>query len=67
VDLGRLIDVLFGGDPEIQDPDCPSGRGDFNNDGFPDALDLSGLIDHLFSGGDPPCDPCNPVQSTCAP
>jgi hypothetical protein len=66
VDLGRLIDVLFAGDPTIQDPGCPTVRGDFNNDGFPDAVDLSGLIDHLFAGADPPCDPCDPVQSTCA-
>jgi hypothetical protein len=68
LDLSALIDVLFAGRPEEQDPDCPTSRGDFNYDGFPDALDLSvsGLIDHLFSGGDTPCDPCNPVQSACA-
>jgi hypothetical protein len=67
LDLSALIDVLFAGRPEVQDPGCPTSRGDFNNDDFPDALDLSGLIDHLFAGSDPPCDPCNPVQSTCAP
>jgi hypothetical protein len=67
LDLSALIDVLFAGRPEEQDSTCPTSRGDFDNDGFPTALDLSGLIDHLFAGGDPPCDPCNPVQSTCAP
>lgn len=57
-DVGTLIDVLFAGHPEIQDPGCPTSRGDFNCDGFPTTLDLGGLIDHLFAGGDPPCDPC---------
>jgi hypothetical protein len=66
IDLAALIDVLFRGEPTIQDPGCPVVRGDFNNDTFPDNIDLSGLIDHLFVNGDPPCDPCNPVQSTCA-
>ena len=60
LDLGALIDVLFAGRPEEQDPDCPNTRGDFDCDGFPTALDLGGLIDHLFAGGPPPCDPCNP-------
>lgn len=66
LDLGALIDVLFAGRPEQQDPGCPSSRGDFDNDGFPTALDLAGLIDHLFAGGEGPCDPCNPVPSTCS-
>jgi len=60
VDLGSLIDVLFAGRPEDQDPNCPATRGDFDNDGFPTSVDLGGLIDHLFAGGAPPCDPCAP-------
>jgi hypothetical protein len=67
VDLGALIDVLFGGRVEEQDPQCPTSRGDFSNDGYPDALDLSKMIDHLFAGHPGPCDPCNPVHSSCAP
>jgi hypothetical protein len=60
LDLGKLIDILFAGATDVQDPDCPSPRADFDCDGFSTALDLSALIDHLFAGGDPPCDPCNP-------
>ena len=60
LDLSALIDVLFAGRPEEQDPLCPNSRGDFDCDAFPTALDLSGLIDHLFAGGDGPCDPCAP-------
>lgn len=58
LDLGSLIDVLFAGASDIQDPTCPSTRADFDCDGFPTALDLSGLVDYLFAGSDPPCDPC---------
>lgn len=67
LDLNAMIDVLFFGVPDIQDPGCPSTRGDFNNDDAPDALDLNDFITHLFFGGPGPCDPCNPVQSTCTP
>ena len=35
---------------------------DFDCDGFSTALDLSGLIDHLFAGGAEPCDPCEDVS-----
>ena len=58
LDLGSLIDVLFAGAPNIQDPTCPGARADFDCDGFPTALDLGGLVDYLFAGGDPPCNPC---------
>jgi hypothetical protein len=60
LDLSAMIDILFGGEPDVQDPACPSPRADFDCDGFSTALDMSGLIDHLFSGGDGPCDPCFP-------
>jgi hypothetical protein len=33
-------------------------RFDFDCDGFSTALDLSGLIDHLFAGGEGPCERC---------
>jgi hypothetical protein len=59
LDLGELVDVLFSGAPDIQDPACPNRRGDFDCDGFTTALDLSGLVDHLFDGGPAPCDPCS--------
>ena len=58
LDLGDLIDVLFGGHSETSDPACPISRGDFDASGFPDAIDLGLLIDHLFAGGRPPFDPC---------
>jgi hypothetical protein len=58
IDLGDLIDILFAGAPDIQDPNCPANRSDFDCDGFATALDLGFLIDHLFAGGQGPCDPC---------
>jgi hypothetical protein len=60
LDLSAMIDILFAGDPDIQDPDCPNPRADFDCDGFSTSLDLSGLIDHLFVSGPGPCDPCSP-------
>jgi hypothetical protein len=60
LDLGKVIDILFAGDPDISDPFCPNPRADFDCDGFSTALDLSALIDLLFVSGDPPCDPCHP-------
>jgi hypothetical protein len=60
LDLGNMIDVLFVGKPDIQDPYCPRTRMDFDDDGFATALDLGKLIDHLFVGGPPPADPCLP-------
>jgi PKD repeat protein len=58
LDLSEMIDILFNGHEDVQDPDCPMPRADFDCDGFSTALDLSALVDHLFSGGDGPCDPC---------
>ena len=58
LDLNELIDILFFGGVNPQDPLCPTTRGDFDNSGVPDALDLNDLIDHLFFGGTPPVDPC---------
>jgi len=58
LDLGAMIDILFAGDPDVSDPNCPTTRADFDCDGFSTALDLGGLIDHLFAGEAGPCDPC---------
>jgi hypothetical protein len=58
LDMSELIDLLFGGGEDIQDPSCPSSRFDLDCDGFPTPLDLSVIIDHLFAGGPGPCDPC---------
>jgi hypothetical protein len=58
LDLGNMIDILFAGQIEPQDPNCPLGRADFDCDGFPTAIDLGKLIDHLFAGQPGPCDPC---------
>jgi hypothetical protein len=58
LDLSEMIDVLFAGHTDVQDPTCPSPRADFDCDSFSTPLDLTGLIDHLFASGPPPCDPC---------
>jgi hypothetical protein len=58
VDLGGLIDALFAGGDDPQDPQCVTHRGDLDCDGFTTALDLSVMIDFLFAGGTSPCDPC---------
>jgi hypothetical protein len=60
LDLNGMIDVLFAGDPDIQDPYCPGPRADFDCDGFSTSLDLGYLIDHLYAGDDGPCNPCDP-------
>lgn len=65
LDLSALIDVMFYGATNIQDPDCPASRGDFDNNGAIDALDLNAVIDYLFFGGSGPCNPCDPVQASC--
>jgi hypothetical protein len=58
LDLARMIDILFAGAPDIQDPDCPTTRSDFDCDGFATPLDLAAMIDYLFASGPGPCDPC---------
>lgn len=63
IDLANMIDVLFAGQPDIQDSDCPGTRSDFDCDGFATALDLAAMIDHLFAGGVGPCDPCRCVPN----
>jgi len=65
LDLASLIDILFAGDPDVQDPDCPTRRADDDCDGFTTALDLSIKIDYLFGGGPPPCVPCVVCPAGC--
>jgi hypothetical protein len=60
LDLSVQIDILFAGQPDVQDPSCTKPRADWDCDGFSTPLDLSVLIDHLFAGGSGPCDPCAP-------
>jgi len=57
-DLSFMIDAVFFGGNDPQDPVCNATRGDFNCDGFTDATDLAFLIDHVFFGQPGPCDPC---------
>ena len=67
LDFNTQVDVIFFGATDLMDPNCPATRADFNADGVPDALDLNGLIEYLFFSGDDPCNPCDPIQSTCSP
>lgn len=60
VDLTLLINVIFFGGTDPQDPNCPVTRGDFNANGLTNAVDLTQLIDHIFFGGSGPNDPCAP-------
>lgn len=60
VDLAVVIDIVFFGASDVQDPACPKTRADFNGDGVTDAVDLAILIDHVFFGGAGPTDPCAP-------
>ncbi|MFH1977858.1 MAG: putative Ig domain-containing protein [Candidatus Aenigmatarchaeota archaeon] len=50
LDLAKLIDILFAGEPL---PD-PPWLADLDGDGFPTALDLAIMIDHLFAGDPAP-------------
>ena len=66
IDLNLLIDcVFFNGDCPVTS-NCPTTRADYNADGVPDAVDLNALIDHIFFNGPEPCNPCNPIQGSCA-
>jgi hypothetical protein len=57
-DLQYLIDIVFFGATDVQDPTCPNSRSDFDCSGFSDATDLQFIIDHIFFGGTAPCDGC---------
>lgn len=53
-----VLDIALG---TPQPCDCPN-QGDFEPNGFLDALDLAALIDALYSGGANPHDPDCPVS-----
>ena len=59
LDLGHMIDILFAGHIDTQDPQCLGPRADLDCDGFSTALDLGRLIDYLFAGAPGPCNPCS--------
>jgi hypothetical protein len=59
LDLCRMINVMFHGGVDPQDPLCPTTRTDFDCDCFPTAIDLILMIDHLFCNGPAPCSPCD--------
>jgi len=58
LDIGYLIDILFAGSDDTQDPGCNVTRADFDCDGYATSLDLSKMVDYLFAGAAGPCDPC---------
>lgn len=58
LDLNQMIEILFYGGADVQDPLCPISRFDFDCDTFVSVLDFNDLIDALFYGGPPACDPC---------
>jgi len=63
-DLAFVIDIVFFGQPDIEDPVCPATRADFDANGFADATDLAFVIDHVFFGQPGPPDPCA-VDTEC--
>jgi len=58
VDLAIVIDIVFFGQPDVQDQFCQTTRADFDCNELTDAVDLAFLIDHVFFGGAGPCDGC---------
>ena len=58
VAISSLIDIVFFGAPEPQDPKCPLGRGDVDCNGVTDAIELAEVIEEVFFGGPGACDPC---------
>jgi uncharacterized delta-60 repeat protein len=58
LDLAAVIDALFAGSDNPQDPDCQTFRYDADCDGATTSLDLAAVIDYLYAAGAGPCDPC---------
>ena len=58
VSLASLVDIVFFGASEPQDPNCPLHRGDVDCNGNTDTVDLALVIEEVFFGGPGPCDPC---------
>ena len=59
-DVIGIIGIAFSGEPDPQDPACPTTRGDIDNNGVTDVFDVLCLIATAFSGGAAPVDPCGP-------
>jgi len=57
-DLPKFLEILMLNSPDVQDPQCPATRSDFNADGFVDMADEGLLMENLFFGGANPEDPC---------
>jgi hypothetical protein len=60
MDVIQEIAIAFGYATDIQDPACPTTRGDVNFDGATDVFDVILEIDIAFSGGSSPVNPCGP-------
>jgi hypothetical protein len=63
IDVVTVIQVAFGGSPELPDPNpfCPVVRTDVNCDGVTSIVDVLRIVEVAFRGGDPTvvfCDPC---------
>jgi len=58
IDLAAVIDILFAGQTDPQDANCPTTRGDFDCDGYTTVVDLSDVVDLLYASAAPPCIPC---------
>ena len=59
-DVIEEIEIAFSGLPDIQDPQCPTTRGDVDSNGVADVFDVIYLIATAFSGGPSPINPCVP-------
>lgn len=59
-DVIYVINVVFSGRPDMQDPQCSTGRSDVNADGISDVFDVIYLIATSFENGPAPADPCGP-------
>ena len=57
--VGLIEHVLVTPATLTVDPNCPHlDRGDINCDGIENILDVVSMIDFVYRGGPPPCDPC---------
>lgn len=67
VDLTAMINIVFFGATDPQDPECPGTRFDYDCGGTTNAVDVTKIINHVFFGGEGPCNPCacTPYPSNC--
>ena len=65
MDVIQEIAIAMSDGTDIQDPACPTTRGDVNNDGAADVFDVIMMIAVVF-GGESVCNPCTPgVPAGC--